>query len=133
MVRFCHHSETFVRYEGGDELQAKFDLQIPGCEGITLEHEKQKSIANFLREAEMHEVIAAETDPITRDLMRFALNCLVSRTIRQAEAPIADFDLKYFIQVVQEFASDQEGLRLFLDGKGSETVWLAEDSVSDAD
>lgn len=42
------------------------------------------------------------------------------RVIRQAEGPIADFDLRYFMEVIQEFASDHDTLRSSLEGGGTQ-------------
>jgi len=81
----------------------------------------------FLRQKAMQELIAAEPDQITAHLMTFANNTLVSRLLRNAPGPAADFDLGYFMQIVQEFASDHETLRKILDEKSDELIWLAED------
>ena len=87
----------------------------------------------FLRQREMNELIDAEENPTTRALMVFAYNSFFALVLRKADGPIVDFDLKFFMQVIQEFSSNHEALRMFLDGKGNETEWLAEDSLFDPD
>jgi hypothetical protein len=82
---------------------------------------------DFLRMEEMRELIAAEENKITRDLMTFAFNCFASVIIKNTAAPIADFDMKFSMQVVHEFAKDHEGLQMFLDGKGDEEGWGLDD------
>lgn len=86
-----------------------------------------KETPAFLRQKEMQELIASEPNQITAHLMTFANNTLVSRLLRKAPGPAADFDLGYFMQIVQEFASDHETLRKILDGTSEELIWLAED------
>jgi hypothetical protein len=79
----------------------------------------------LLRDKEMRETIASEKDPITAQLMIFAYNTLISRILSK-EQPVASFDLAYFMQIVQEFASDHATLKKILDGKGDELIWMAE-------
>jgi hypothetical protein len=96
---------------------------------MNLNSSEERGAPTFLRQREMNELVDAEQNPVTRDLMVFAYHSLVSLVIRKAEGPIADFDLRYFMQVIQEFSSDHDGLRGFLDGKSNDTEWIAEDSL----
>jgi hypothetical protein len=62
-------------------------------------------MAGFLRQEEMNDLIASEPDPITADLMNQAAHLVILRVIRQDQGPIADFDLRYFMEVIHEFVS----------------------------
>ena len=88
-----------------------------------------KLIQGFLRQEEMNALIASEKDPITADLMSQAAHLVVLRVMRQEKGPMADFDLRYFMEVIQEFASDHEALRRSLEGRGSQEEWLSENDV----
>ena len=90
---------------------------------------ESKLIHGFLRQEEMNALIASEKDPITADLMNQAAHLVVLRVIRQEKGPISDFDLRYFMEVIQEFASDHETLTRSLKGKGSQEEWLSENNV----
>jgi hypothetical protein len=85
-----------------------------------------KEFPEFLRQREMQELIASEKDPITAHLMTFANNTLLSRLLTKEKGPVADFDLRYFMEVIQEFASDHETLKKILDGKVDELMWMAD-------
>ena len=74
----------------------------------------------------MQEIISSEQDPITAQLMVFAYNTLLASALSEGVAPVGNFDLGFFMHVVQQFASDHDALRDILDGKGNEYVWLAE-------
>ena len=82
----------------------------------------------FLRQDEMNALIESETDPITADLMNQAANVVMLRVLRKEKRPIADFDLRYFMEVIQEFASDHDVLRKSLEGEGGQEIWIADDS-----
>ena len=86
-----------------------------------------KQIHGFLRQEEMNALIANETDPITADLMSQAAHLVVLKVIRGEEGPLGDFDLRYFMEVIQEFASDHEMLRQTLEGKVHKESWLTDD------
>jgi hypothetical protein len=78
----------------------------------------------FLRRTEMQELVDSEKDPITEHLMEMAAQVVFSRVVRKERPPIADFDLRYFMEVVQDFAGQHETLKTILAGRGSELVWL---------
>ena|SRR3982751_2930262 len=77
----------------------------------------------FLRQREMEELIDSEKDPITRDLMALANIVVFGRVARHDSGPISDFDLLYFMELMQDFASRHDTIRLMLDGRGSELSW----------
>ena len=81
----------------------------------------------FLRQEEMEELVASEKDPITQHLMMMAVQVVFSRLVRREKGPTADFDLGYFAEVIQEFASEHETLKKILDGRGDELIWMAEE------
>jgi hypothetical protein len=41
---------------------------------------------------------------------------------------VADFGLKFFMEVIKDFASEHEALKKILDGKGDELILMAEES-----
>lgn len=84
-------------------------------------------MVEFLREKEMKELVSSETNEIARELMRMAHHILVLRVARNEAPPVGDFDLKYFMEIVQDFAREQGALKKILDGKGDELIWMAED------
>jgi hypothetical protein len=88
---------------------------------------EDRGASEFLRQEEMKELIAAEKDRITAQLMSRAANMVVLRILRKESGPIADFDLVYFMEVIKEFADDHEALRMILNGKGDELNWMAEE------
>jgi hypothetical protein len=88
-----------------------------------------KTIPTFLRQKEMQELITSEQDKITSYLMTFANNTLIGRILRNAPGPAADFDLCFFMEIVQEFASDQNTLKTILDGRADELVWFTDEEV----
>src|SRR3954452_22430923 len=79
--------------------------------------------SDFLRMEEMRAVIAAEDDKITQQLMQFASNNFASVVLDNTYKPVADFDMEFFIRVVQKFVGDHDGLRMFLDGKADDNPW----------
>lgn len=86
-----------------------------------------KQIPGFLRQEEMNDLIAKEEHPITADLMRQAAHLVVLKVLRQDKGPIADFDLRYFMEVIHEFVSDHQTLRQSLEGKVCQEEWLPHD------
>ena len=88
--------------------------------------EKNKP-AEFLRQEEMKEMIAVEQDRITAQLMARAVNMIAMRIIRKEEGPLSDFDLRYFMEILREFACDHEALRRILDGRRDDLNWMADD------
>lgn len=89
-----------------------------------------KQIPGFLRQEEMNALIAKEKDPITADLMRQAAHLVVLKVLRQDEGPVADFDLRYFMEVIHEFVSDHEALQRTLEGKVSQEAWLPDEEFN---
>jgi hypothetical protein len=87
---------------------------------------KDKATPEFLRQEMAKEMIASERDAITAQLMTRAVNMVFLRIARKEAAPMADFDLAYFMEVMKEFAGDHEALRMILNGKGDELNWMAE-------
>jgi hypothetical protein len=85
-----------------------------------------KEKAGFLRQVEMEELVASEKDPITQHLMTMAAQVVLSRLVTGKNGPIADFDLAYFMEVIQDFASNHGTLKKIIDGKGEELIWIAE-------
>jgi len=85
----------------------------------------------FLRQAEMEQLIASEEDPITQHLMTMAVDVVLSRMITKKNGPIADFDLSFFMEIIQQFANEHKTLKKILEGKGDELIWLAEDELFD--
>jgi hypothetical protein len=85
---------------------------------------EERSAAGFLRQQEMEELIASEKDPITEHLMSMAAQVVFSRLVRKEKGPTADFDLRYFMEIIQELASKHEILKKILGGHGDELVWL---------
>ena|ERR1700730_13323533 len=85
----------------------------------------------FLRQTEMEELIASEKDPITQHLMTMAADVVLSRMLTKKNGPIADFDLNYFMEIVQQFANEHETLKKILSGRGDELIWLDEDELTD--
>jgi hypothetical protein len=71
----------------------------------------------FLREEEMRQIVSSQQDPITAQLMGLAYHTLLVRMLRQESLPVADFDLRFFMEVIQEFCSDQETLKKVLAGE----------------
>jgi hypothetical protein len=91
-----------------------------------METAESKPLRGFLRQEEMNSLIESEKDPITADLMNQAAHIVVLRVIRHEEGPISDFDLRYFMEIIQEFASDHEILKRSLEGKRCNEEWLPE-------
>lgn len=87
-----------------------------------------KEMSEFLRQAEMNELIKAQTDPITQELMGMMNHILVVRLLRGEEGPTGDFDLRYFMEIIQDFASEHNTIKKILEGKGHEIVWMEEES-----
>ena len=83
-------------------------------------------MAEFLRQAEMKELIAAQSDPIMRDLMTMANHMLVLKVMRKEAGPTSDFDLKYFMEIIHDLAGERETLKKILDGRGDELIWMAD-------
>jgi hypothetical protein len=74
----------------------------------------------------MEELIASEKDPIAQHLMTMAAQVVFSRMVRRENGPTADFDLGYFMEVIQEFTSKHEILKKIIEGKGGELIWIEE-------
>jgi hypothetical protein len=68
----------------------------------------------------MNRLIDAEEDPITQNLMALAAQTVLARAVTQKSQPIADFDLLYFMELIQQFASKHQILKRMLNG---EDVW----------
>jgi hypothetical protein len=92
-----------------------------------MDRSEEKTQPGFLRQTEMNDLIASEEDPITQHLMEMAAHVVISRVLTRKDGPIADFDLNYFMEIVQEFAREHKTLKTILEGKGDELIWLAED------
>ena len=84
-------------------------------------------MAEFLRENELKELLASESDPVTSQLMTMANHILTLRVIRKEKGPVSDFDLRYFMEIIQDFAREHEALKKILDGRGDELIWMAEE------
>ena len=80
-------------------------------------------LQGFLHQDEMNAIIKRQRDPITANLMNRAAHVLILRMMRREKAPAADFDLEFFMEVIQEFVHDHDALRKSLDGC-SEEQWL---------
>ena len=93
--------------------------------------EQQEQVAGFLRQEEMNELIAQEQDPITADLMSQAAYVLVMTVGSQKTRPVADFDLRYFMEIIRDFVSDHEILKSTLEGNLRRESWLPDDSNDD--
>jgi hypothetical protein len=85
-----------------------------------------KATSEFLRQKEMQELIASEKDPITADLMAMAYHVVFMRLMRKETGPVTDFDLRYFMEVIQEFSSQHSILTKLLAGKSGELAWLSD-------
>lgn len=90
---------------------------------------EKTQIPGFLRQEEMNALIAIEGDPITAQIMGLASHLLALRVLRKEKGPAADFDLNYFMELIQELASDHETLRNILEGKGDQMTWLTERGI----
>jgi len=80
----------------------------------------------FLHAEQMQEIISSEQDPITKQLLVFAYNMLLSSIVSEGIAPTGGFDLGFFMHIVQQFASHHDVLRNILEGRGHEYAWIAE-------
>ena len=89
--------------------------------------EQQEHVAGFLRQKEMNDLIAQEQDPITADLMSQAAYVLVMTVGCQKTRPIADFDLRFFMEIIRDFVSDHEILKSSLEGNLRRESWLPDD------
>jgi hypothetical protein len=71
----------------------------------------------FLRQDEMNNLVASERDPITQNLMALAAQTVLARVVARQSWPIADFDLLYFMELVQQFGSKHQILKRMLNGE----------------
>jgi predicted TIM-barrel enzyme len=88
---------------------------------------ENKQSIEFLRQDEVIKLIESEKNTITSQLMTEASNTIFKRMLRREAPPVADFDLLFFMQVMQEFCSQQEVLQKILAGRGSELDWFPEE------
>jgi lipase chaperone LimK len=73
--------------------------------------------AELLRWDEAIEVLRSIENPITSQLMNIANFEVLKRFLQSKEFPVADFDLRFFMEVMRDFCSDHETLRKVLDGE----------------
>lgn len=85
----------------------------------------------LLRWDEAMRVLEAVDDPITGQLMNMANFEVMKRFQGKDEGlPLADFDLRFFMEVMRDFCSDHDNLRKVLDGQ--DLRMLTEEDGSDA-
>lgn len=94
------------------------------------EEDKSKG-PSVLRYEEMIQLLDSEKDPITSQLMGFAFMKIFGRWLAGKGLPICDLDGRFFMEIMQEFCSEHENLRIILDGKGESLAWFAEESGTD--
>lgn len=72
---------------------------------------------DLLRWDEAMELLRSVNDPITSQLMNMANFAVLRKTLQAKEHPVADFDLRFFFEVMADFCSDHETLRKVLAGE----------------
>lgn len=78
----------------------------------------------MLRQEEAAQLREQEPNPITAQLMEMAQATLIIRSLRGEKGPIADFDLRYFMEVIQEFCGQHDTLRAILAARGEELTLI---------
>lgn len=81
----------------------------------------------LLRQPESWELLASEKDLITNQLLNKATMCVVKALANSEKQPIADFDLKFFVEVMIEFCRDHENLKKIL--AGEDLRWFDEEEI----
>jgi hypothetical protein len=84
----------------------------------------QENGNGFLRKAEMLELLRSEKDEITSQLMWEASNSVFKRVLKGGDGPVSDFDLNFFMEVMQEFCGQHKVLKTILDGEGKSLEWF---------
>lgn len=68
-------------------------------------------------------------DPITNQLMNMANFAVLKRFFETKKFPVADFDLRFFLEVVLDICSDHETLRKVLAGEDLR-CWTDDSEIS---
>jgi hypothetical protein len=71
----------------------------------------------ILRDDEAREVIAAVEDPITKHLLTNAMFYFFRRYNEHKQKPASDFDMLYFVTLLEEIFSNHDVLRRILAGE----------------
>jgi hypothetical protein len=71
----------------------------------------------ILRHDEANEIIAAESDPITKHLITNAMYHFLKRYYQEKQYPVCDFDMYYFVALLHEIFSEHDVLRRILAGE----------------
>lgn len=87
----------------------------------------QERPVNFLRWEEMKELLASEQDPVTAQLMGEAFMKVFNRLLKREGLPVGDFDMRFFMEILQEFFSEHETIKKIIDGTDDRQPWVAED------
>ena len=78
----------------------------------------------FVRKAEMLELLRSEKNEITSQLMWEASNSVFKRVLKGGDWPVSDFDLRFFMEVMHEFCAQHKVLKTILDGEGKSLEWF---------
>jgi hypothetical protein len=74
----------------------------------------QPKLSRFV---EAMELLNSVEDLTTSQLMNRANFVVLRRFNEEGQLPVADFDLRYFMEIIHEFCSDHESLRRILQGE----------------
>jgi hypothetical protein len=67
--------------------------------------------AELLRQDEAAKLLRSVNDLTTNQLMSIANTLVIKRYLEQDERPVADFDLRFFMEVMLEFCGDHNLLK----------------------
>jgi hypothetical protein len=74
-------------------------------------------LTSLLRTTEANELLSSVDDPITHHLLSNVLYRLLLKYQVRREVPIADLDLRYFVEILVESFADHNALRRILAGE----------------
>jgi hypothetical protein len=81
---------------------------------------------NLLKQNEAMELLNSVKDLVANQLMNRANFYVTKRFMARETAPVSDFDLRFFMEVMEELFNDQEALRRILNGEDLR-VWTDEE------
>jgi hypothetical protein len=81
---------------------------------------------NLLKQNEAMELLSSVKDLVANQLMNQANFYVIKRFVARETAPASDFDLRFFMEVMEELFNDQEVLRRILNGEDLR-IWTDEE------
>ncbi len=77
----------------------------------------------MLRRQEAIELLNSIKDPVTQGLAHRAHYFVLKRFAEQKSLPVADFDMLFFVQVLQQFCQEHDILKRLLAGERVGAWW----------